>query len=57
MPYSTKLPFLVAQFAIEGVREGANQIHLICPALLRLPTTETASLSNSVFPANPFSLS
>ena len=55
MPYSTKLPFSVAQFAIEGVREGANQIHPICPALPHLPTTQTASLSNSVFPANPFS--
>ena len=55
MPYSTKLPFSVAQFAIKGVREGANQIHLICPAPLHLPTTQTASLSNSVFPANPFS--
>ena len=57
MSSSTKLPFSVAKFTIEGVGEGANKIHPICPAPPRLPSTQSASVSYSVFPINPFSLS
>lgn len=57
MSRSTKLPFSVAKFAIEGAGEGADQIRLICPAPPRLPDTQTALLPKLLFPIDPFSLS
>jgi hypothetical protein len=57
MSRSTNLPFSVAKFTIEGVGEGADQIHTVCPAPPRLSGPQTASVSNISFPINPFSLS
>jgi hypothetical protein len=57
MSHSSRLPFSVARFAIEGTGEGAGQIHPICPAPPRLPSSHIASVPNHVFPINPFSLS
>ena len=59
MVHSARLPFSVAKFAIEGVREGADHTHPIRSAPPRLSGTRTASVSRPYlpFPRNPFSLS
>ena len=59
MSHSPNLPFSVAKFAIEGVKEGADNPHLSCPAPPRLLGPQTASpfMSELSFSINPFSLS
>ena len=56
MSHSTKLPFSVAKFTIEGVGEGADHL---CSAPPRLSSSRMTPATNSTlpFPINPFSLS
>ena len=59
MSHSSKLPFSVVNFTIEGVEKGAAQSHTPHPAPPRLPGPQTTPLSKPelAFPINPFSLS
>lgn len=59
MYHSSNLPILMAKFVIEGVREGVDKSHVVCPAPPCLPSPQTASIIKikPSFPINPFSLS